>query len=118
MQNTLFKVHKSFLGKHSEVFRDLFLVPQPEYPGTSSRLDENDGSGADGSGSVGIVSPIGCAGEGGLVEFLDGLPVVYLSDDEGDVAHLLNALYDRSYVPSSVLNFLSGITNYFSQVLL
>lgn len=29
-QGTSFKVHRGVLSRHSEVFRDMFLIPQPE----------------------------------------------------------------------------------------
>jgi hypothetical protein len=30
VQSTLFRVHQSFLATHSEIFSDLFTVPQPD----------------------------------------------------------------------------------------
>jgi hypothetical protein len=32
VQATLFRVHQSFLATHSEIFSDLFTVPQPDLP--------------------------------------------------------------------------------------
>lgn len=37
--NTLFKVHQTVLAAHSEVFADLFTLPQPESPSCEEMVD-------------------------------------------------------------------------------
>jgi hypothetical protein len=32
VETTLFRVHQSFLATHSEIFADLFTIPQPDSP--------------------------------------------------------------------------------------
>ena len=61
--NTAFRFHKGVLSHHSQVFRDLFLVPQP-------------------SGSA--ASPL---------DILDGCPAVRVSDTSYDFRELLRAIY-------------------------
>jgi len=68
-ENTLFCVHMSQLARHSLVFHDMFMLPQPE----ASRLESSmlvDSSTA------------------------KRVPVVYLYDKAEDVGNLLTALYD------------------------
>ncbi|KAM5544034.1 hypothetical protein V8D89_002220, partial [Ganoderma adspersum] len=62
-QNTAFRFHKGVLSHHSQVFRDLFLVPQPS------------------------------ASEASQIDVLDGCPVVHVSDTSFDFKELLRALY-------------------------
>ena len=40
-QNTAFRVHKSLLSRHSDVFRDLFTIPQPPVCGGVVDLYDN-----------------------------------------------------------------------------
>ncbi|PIL26653.1 hypothetical protein GSI_11278 [Ganoderma sinense ZZ0214-1] len=76
-QNIAFRFHKGVLSHHSQVFRDLFLVPQP---------------------SSSDASPI---------DTLDGCPVVRVSDTSYDFKELLRALYGGvSYLhPSKSASF-------------
>lgn len=69
-ENTLFRVHKSLLARHSGFFHDLFTLPQPE---------------ADG-GSL----PVHASGDSDI----EGCPVLRLHDTPEDVANLLTALVD------------------------
>ena len=69
VQNTLFRVHQTILAKHSEVFADLFTLPQP-LPAGSGEDDE------------------------GVVE---GCPVVEMHDCATDFADLLHAIYHPRY---------------------
>ena len=62
-QNFAFRFHKGVLSHHSQVFRDLFLVPQPS------------------------------ASEASQIDVLDGCPVVRVSDTSFDFKELLRALY-------------------------
>lgn len=72
-ENVLFCVHMSQLARHSLVFHDMFMLPQPE----ASDLEPPFLSKADMSRRV---------------------PLVYLYDKAEDVANLLTALYDGPYV--------------------
>ncbi|KAI1786600.1 hypothetical protein LXA43DRAFT_897702 [Ganoderma leucocontextum] len=63
-QNTAFRFHKGVLSHHSQVFRDLFLVPQPSISRAGSSID-----------------------------VLDGCPVVRVSDTSYDFRELLRAIY-------------------------
>ena len=84
--DVLFRVHKSFLARHSVVFRDMFSLPQPSQesplPPTSS-----------GDGKI-----LECSDH----EMVDGCAVVRIHDTPGDVASLLYALYDGPYVFTSI----------------
>ncbi|KAF5349797.1 hypothetical protein D9758_010165 [Tetrapyrgos nigripes] len=79
-----FKVHRGQLGRHSEIFSDLFCIPQP-----SSKDDV-------------------------LFKAFDGCSWVEMSDDAEDLFWFLRALYDGLYFPSSpqgpeVFPFLSSV---------
>ncbi|KAI0350414.1 hypothetical protein OH77DRAFT_1363361, partial [Trametes cingulata] len=63
-EKSAFRVHKSTLARHSEVFKDLFDVPQP--PPSMGTASEN----------------------------MDGFPVIHLSDAAYDIEQLLRAIYD------------------------
>jgi hypothetical protein len=76
VQDTLFKVHQTILSNHSEVFADLFSLPQPP------RGDLGGGA-----------KPI----EG--KDFMDGCNIVHLYDSSDDFVDLLKAIYYPSYVP-------------------
>ncbi|KAI1787708.1 hypothetical protein LXA43DRAFT_683630 [Ganoderma leucocontextum] len=68
-ENIAFRVHKSVLSLHSEVFRDLFLVPTPRASNTADPM-----------------------------ETLDDCPVVKLSDNLNDLRHLFLVLcYGKNY---------------------
>ncbi|EJD07217.1 uncharacterized protein FOMMEDRAFT_24647 [Fomitiporia mediterranea MF3/22] len=96
--DVLFRVHKSFLARHSLVFRDVFSLPQP-----SAVLEENlsptMGCSEKTSGSWTSLSTLpedllsDLAADNGEAT-LDGCPVVPLHDSPDDVASLLYALYD------------------------
>ena len=80
-RGTAFRVHKTFLGRKSEVFRDMFALAQPEL---SSFMEAEDAS------SDVDISPAVVQGHQ-----LEGCPVVCLHGDSPvDVEHLLYALYD------------------------
>ncbi|KAI1792055.1 hypothetical protein LXA43DRAFT_358897 [Ganoderma leucocontextum] len=63
-QNTAFRFHKGVLSLHSQVFRDLFSVPQP--------------------------SSVGSAG---TAQTFDGYPAVHVTDTSYDFRELLRAIY-------------------------
>ena len=65
--DTLFRVHKTFLSRHSLVFRDMFTLPQPSTSASTIVSSEDE---------------------------IDGCPVVDLHDSPNDVSSLLYALYD------------------------
>ena len=67
-QNTAFRFHKGVLALHSQVFRDLFSVPQPPPP-----QDDSDDSDA--------------------AQRFDGCPVVHVTDTSYDFRTLLRELY-------------------------
>ncbi|KAF8142000.1 hypothetical protein EV363DRAFT_41413 [Boletus edulis] len=67
-ENTLFRVHKSLLARHSGFFHDLFTLPQPE---VDTKLLSVQSSGD-----------------------IEGCPVLRLHDAPEDVANLLTALVD------------------------
>jgi hypothetical protein len=67
-ENTIFRVHKSLLARHSGFFHDLFTLPQPEADGKSSSVHS--------SGDI------------------EGCQVLRLHDAPEDVANLLTALVD------------------------
>lgn len=83
--NVVFRVHKTFLARHSAVFRDMFSIPQP-----SSATDD---TGLNISSSSAISKDAASMG---------GVPVVRIHDSPEDVANLLFALYDGPCVSSSV----------------
>ncbi|KAF8892067.1 hypothetical protein BD779DRAFT_1510683 [Infundibulicybe gibba] len=64
-ENTLFRVHISMLSRHSECFRDMFSIPQPQ----PSNIHSDAGD-------------------------LQTTPVVHLHDSAEDVGNLFSALYD------------------------
>lgn len=115
-RNVLFRVHKTFLARHSSVFRDMFSLPQPQSPGpppssTSSQsnltVDHCSGKCTCSSAPVNNNSssphhedtqPDLTTLDGEAI--LDGCPVVCLHDSPDDVESLLYALYDGPYVPS------------------
>lgn len=67
-ENTLFRVHKSLLARHSGFFHDLFTLPQPEADAKSvSACTSGD---------------------------IEDCPVLRLHDAPEDVANLLTALVD------------------------
>ena len=75
--DVLFRVHKSFLARHSLVFRDMFSLPQPSLE-SSSPSNDTDAKKVENM-------------DHGMV---DGCPVVRIHDTPDDVASLLYALYD------------------------
>ncbi|KAF7294471.1 BTB domain-containing protein [Mycena kentingensis (nom. inval.)] len=73
-ESTLFRVHKSYLSRHSVLFKDIFMLPQP--PRSRSR-------------SVGSEVL-----DSAVLEELESCPVVFLHDKAQDVTVFLRALYD------------------------
>lgn len=67
-ENTLFRVHKSLLARHSGFFHDLFTLPQPETDAKSLPVHSVGG--------------------------IEGCEVLRLHDAPEDVANLLTALVD------------------------
>ncbi|KAH0836409.1 hypothetical protein J3R83DRAFT_8010 [Lanmaoa asiatica] len=67
-ENTLFRVHKSLLARHSGFFHDLFALPQPEADAKSSSKH--------------------------FSEDIEGCQVLRLHDAPEDVANILTALVD------------------------
>ncbi|KAL5537242.1 hypothetical protein ACEPAF_1065 [Sanghuangporus sanghuang] len=97
-QDVLFRVHKSFLARHSLVFRDMFSLPQPPTTGSSSlKLSCVSSYCEDGNKCSTLPQELlmldDQAIENGQVT-LDGCHVVCLHDFPGDVESLLYALYD------------------------
>jgi hypothetical protein len=85
---TMFRVHKSFIARHSVIFRDMFSIPQPDeeaMPETKRAESFDSKDGGEGLGTMGTTE-------------VDGCPVVHLYDSPEDVASLLYALYDGPYV--------------------
>jgi hypothetical protein len=76
VQGTLFRVHQTILANHSEVFADLFRLPQPP-EGEESKMDG--------------------------VQKIEGCHVVHLQDDVDDFVDLLKAIYYPSYVSPMLL---------------
>lgn len=74
-QDTMFRVHKTFLSRHSIIFRDMFALPQPSSPSTSKAVES--------AVSLELAA-----------EEAEGRAVVRLHDSAEDVASLLYALYD------------------------
>ncbi|KAG6864195.1 hypothetical protein C0991_011627 [Blastosporella zonata] len=113
VEGTLFRVHQTILTHHSEVFADLFLLPQPANSGakhdrhnSSSREDSGTDTGEEG----------GQAGDAN--ETIEGCRVVVLSDDSAaDFEDLLGAIYHPSHFDAlppvcdldDLLSFISGI---------
>jgi hypothetical protein len=81
-QNAAFKVHKGQLARHSEVFADVFSLPQPR-PLLRLAGERASAVGLDGK-------------EEGVI---DGCPFVVLQDSPKDVFYFLSALYDGMCVP-------------------
>lgn len=80
-QSTMFRVHKTFLSRHSVIFRDMFSLPQPA---------EGSSAGSAAPLAHAMISPeIGVG-----LEDAEGCSVVRLHDSPDDVASLLYALYD------------------------
>ena len=88
-QDTMFRVHKSFIARHSVIFRDMFSLPQPK---ADEPLVLGDGKGAE-SGNEREWKDGEGLGSMGSTE-VEGCPVVHLHDSPEDVASLLYALYD------------------------
>ena len=74
VQETLFRVHQTILANHSEVFADLFRLPQP-LEGEEAEMEGGDG-----------------------MHKIEGCHVVHLQDDVDDFVDLLKAIYYPSYV--------------------
>ena len=81
VQDTLFRVHQTILANHSEVFADLFKLPQPAEEGTEEETNESAG-----------------------MQKIDGCHVVHLQDDVDDFVDLLKAIYHPSCVSFSSSN--------------
>ncbi|KAF7790175.1 hypothetical protein EIP86_001127 [Pleurotus ostreatoroseus] len=80
---TAFRVHRGQLARHSEVFADLFELPQPQIDSDDNE-DERAGREWDGAWD----------GRGRV----EGCAVVELHDDPAELACLLRALYDGLYL--------------------
>jgi len=78
-ENTLFRVHKSLLARHSGFFHDLFTLP---------KLVAKDSSPPHGTKTPSIE----------LSGDIEGCQVLTLYDSAEDVANLLTALVDGPYV--------------------
>jgi BTB/POZ domain len=74
VQETLFRVHQTILANHSEVFADLFRLPQPTEDAEKGEMKE-----------------------GSEMQKIDGCHVVHLQDDADDFVDLLKAIYYPSY---------------------
>ncbi|KAJ7115905.1 hypothetical protein C8R44DRAFT_880310 [Mycena epipterygia] len=76
-ERTLFRVHVSQLSRHSALFRDIFTLPQPSRPRSSSlsSFDSLDDTRV-------------------MLEECENCPVVFLHDKAEDVTNFLAALYD------------------------
>lgn len=77
VQETLFRVHQTILANHSEVFADLFRLPQPMEEGVGEESTSES-----------------------AMQKIDGCHVVHLQDDVDDFVDLLKAIYHPSYVSS------------------
>ncbi len=77
-ENVLFCVHISQLARHSLVFHDMFMLPQPE--------------------ATDLEPSFLLRAETKWAKATRRVPVVYLYDKAEDVANLLTALYDGPYV--------------------
>ncbi|KAG2125023.1 hypothetical protein DEU56DRAFT_873160 [Suillus clintonianus] len=80
-ENTLFRVHKSQLARHSAFFRDLFSLPQPS-------------AGSATSSSSTVVGNRKPALQIDTTNETEGCPVLRLYDTAEDVENLITALYD------------------------
>ena len=81
-ENTLFRVHKSLLARHSGFFHDLFTLP---------KLVAKDSSPPPGTKTPSV----------DLSGDVEGCQVLILYDSAEDVANLLTALVDGPYVTVS-----------------
>lgn len=91
--DTAFRVHKTFLARKSEVFRDMFALALPGTPIDRDSLDVD--------------------GKPALVQGqqLDGCPVVCLHGDSPfDAENFLRAIYDGPYVLFSITSCISTYT--------
>lgn len=79
-QDMMFRVHKSFLSRHSVIFRDMFSLPQPSLSSLNSSR------------------PISQDVDVRRLEDTEGCSAVWLHDSAEDVSSLLYALYDGPYV--------------------
>jgi hypothetical protein len=79
-EDTLFRVHKSQLARHSPFFRDLFSLPQPSADNTTS--------------SPTVVANGNAPLQIDTTNEIEGCPVLRLYDTAEDVENLLMALYD------------------------
>ncbi|KAI9573789.1 hypothetical protein HD554DRAFT_555906 [Boletus coccyginus] len=84
-ENTLFRVHKSLLARHSGFFHDLFTLPQPETDAKSLPVHSVGG--------------------------IEGCEVLRLHDAPEDVANLLTALVDGPFGNNDPADFqvVSGV---------
>lgn len=91
-ENMLFCVHISQLARHSLVFHDMFMLPQPE----ATDLEPSF-----------LLRP-----ETKWAKATRRVPVVYLYDKAEDVANLLTSLYDGPYVFCSfaMANLINTVT--------
>ncbi|KAG5633127.1 hypothetical protein H0H81_010682, partial [Sphagnurus paluster] len=85
VENTLFRVHQTILAHHSEIFSDLFSLPQAEEGEERSQGDSD----RDEAGS-------GELNGHGQEERLEGCRVVVLHDLAADFDNLLRAIYHPS----------------------
>jgi hypothetical protein len=79
-EDTLFRVHKSQLARHSPFFRDLFSLPQPSADNTTS--------------SPTVVASGNAPLQIDTINEIEACPVLRLYDTAEDVENLLTALYD------------------------
>lgn len=92
-RRTAFRVHRGQLARHSDVFRDLFMVPQP--PPRGEGLHRRAGEESwDGEGTI------------------DGCAAVELHDAPADVTCLLKALYDGLcvFLPSPLMQDVADLS--------
>lgn len=90
--NAIFKVHRGQLERQSEMFRDLFSVPQPQSVG-----DPHQMQGLQQRHTAGEQHPTKQESEDGMdegVDLIDGCHWVELHDRPSDVFYFLAALYD------------------------
>ncbi|EKM50333.1 uncharacterized protein PHACADRAFT_214031 [Phanerochaete carnosa HHB-10118-sp] len=79
-ETTLFRVHMSQLSRHSTFFRDLFSLPQPPHLQNVTESQSQSET----------QFPV----NGDDQRYMDGCPVLEVSDTAEDYEHLLRALYD------------------------
>lgn len=84
-EDTLFRVHKSQLARHSAFFRDLFSLPQPSAESADSTTA---------SSSPTVVVNNNPALQIDTTNEVEGCSVLRLHDTSEDVENLLTALYD------------------------